>query len=155
MKQYLIDFFKYNDWANRQLLESFKQLPDKEEPVILLSHIIAAQNRWLNRITQKADDGTYSWSGPAIPADQLESRWTESINRLIHYFENIKESDLESEIVFQRPTDKKMLRARLCDIALQLNYHSLQHRAQINRIIRLQGQTPPATDYIYTVVKDA
>ncbi|HEY5534408.1 MAG TPA: hypothetical protein VIL99_05685 [Ignavibacteria bacterium] len=40
MKQYLIDFFKYNNWANRKLLDSMMQMPDKEEAVKLFSHFI-------------------------------------------------------------------------------------------------------------------
>ena len=36
------------------------------------------------------------------------------------------------------------------DIALQLNYHSIHHRAQIQTIIRHQGIEPDFIDYIGT-----
>jgi len=41
----------------------------------------------------------------------------------------------------------------LKDIALQLNYHSIHHRAQIQTIIRQQGMEPDFVDYIGTKYK--
>jgi uncharacterized damage-inducible protein DinB len=155
MKRYLIDFFKFNDWANRKLLDTIKNIPDKEEPVKLFGHIIMAQNRWYNRITKKHDDSTQSWSGSVIPLDQLEGAWSDSLGKLIHILESGDETILENKIVFRRPSDSKDMIVKMQDIMLQLNYHSVGHRAQINRIIRLQGVTPPATDYILTVLKEA
>jgi uncharacterized damage-inducible protein DinB len=40
--------------------------------------------------------------------------------------------------------------AALKDIALQLNYHSIQHRSQIQYLIRQQGIAPDFVDYIGT-----
>jgi uncharacterized damage-inducible protein DinB len=38
----------------------------------------------------------------------------------------------------------------LIDIALQLNYHAIHHRAQIQVLIRQQGLEPDFIDYIGT-----
>ena len=43
--------------------------------------------------------------------------------------------------------------ARLIDIALQLNYHSIHHRAQMQMLIRQQGIEPDFIDYIGTKYK--
>jgi len=43
-----------------------------------------------------------------------------------------------------------MFAAAIKDIALQLNYHSIHHRAQIQTIIRSQGLEPEFVDYIAT-----
>ena len=155
MKQYLIDFFKYNDWANRKLLESIRQLPDKEEAAKLFSHLISSQNKWLNRITEESVDASLAWFGPVFPLEQLESLWRESVDKWLQFLEGSDDPGLESQIVFQRPSDGKKLAVIIRDIALQLNYHSIHHRAQISRIMREQGLTPPATDYIFTVLKEA
>ena len=154
MKQYLIDFFKYNDWANRKLLKAIMQMPDKEEAVKLFSHFIYSLSKWMNRLTKKVDDTSLTWMGPVFPLEQLEKLWSESVNEWINYLEEIEETDLENEIIFQPSDRDKTFKAKLRDIALQLNYHSIHHRAQILRIIRQQGQTPPATDYILTVLKE-
>ncbi len=42
----------------------------------------------------------------------------------------------------------------LMDLALQLNYHNIHHRAQINTLISKQGIKPPATDYIFTKLQE-
>ena len=43
--------------------------------------------------------------------------------------------------------------AALKDIALQLNYHSIHHRAQIQILIRQQGLEPDFIEYIGTKYK--
>jgi uncharacterized damage-inducible protein DinB len=65
------------------------------------------------------------------------------------------EESLEERITFSRPKDGKQYTAMIQDVILQINYHSIHHRAQLNRIIRLQGLKPPVTDYILTAVKEA
>ncbi len=155
MKQYLIDFFKYNDRANHILLDGLKQLPDKEESTRLFCHLIGAQNKWYNRITKEADDSLFPFSGQILPFDELESNWNESVNRWISFLEKLDDNGFESEVVFARPTDGKKFSAKLLDIALQINYHHIHHRAQILRLIRQQGFKPPATDYILTKLKPA
>jgi uncharacterized damage-inducible protein DinB len=152
MKQYLSDFFKYNDWANRKLLETIKQLPDNAEAVKLFSHLISSQDKWLNRITKQEDDNTLQWFGPVIPVSELENKWEESVNRWLNLIESKNNTDLQ--ISFNRAADGKKLGVKLTDIVLQLNYHSIHHRAQINTMIRQQGLTPPSTDYILTALKE-
>jgi uncharacterized damage-inducible protein DinB len=154
MKQYLIDFFKYNDWANRKLMDAFKQLPDNNEPIKLISHMIAAQDKWLNRITGATDDKAFDWQGQAFPLDQLHDHWAESAGKWISLLEQLEETEITNLITFQRPSDGKKFGASIKDIALQLNYHSIHHRAQINRLFREQGHTAPSTDYIVTVIKE-
>lgn len=155
MKQYLIDFFKYNDWANRQLIEAVKKLPEPAESVILISHLITSQNKWLNRITKEMDDKTLAWYDTIYPLDQLTDQWLEDVAKWIQFVEDLSEKELAGDFVFERPSDGKKLSVKISDIALQLNYHSIHHRAQICRIIRQQGQTPPTTDYIITTIKEA
>lgn len=150
MKNYLIDFFKYNDWANQQLLEVIKQLPDKEESVKLFSHFIHAQDKWYNRITKEIEDSFFSWITPVLPLDELASKWDKSVNAWIDLIETKNEEDLHEDVVFNRGHDGKQMGIKLIDLCLQLNYHSIHHRAQINKLISQQGFTPPATDYIFT-----
>jgi uncharacterized damage-inducible protein DinB len=152
MKQYILDLFRYTDYANKKLLEVIKQLPDNSEAVKLFSHLITAQNKWLNRITRETDDSKLTWSGPVFPIEDLEEKWNESVERWLELIE--EESDLDKNIIFSRPADGKKMQVRLIDIALQLNYHAIHHRAQINTLISKQGLVPPPTDYILTVLKE-
>lgn len=154
MKQHLLNLFNYNDWANRQLLNSIKQLQHKEEAARLFSHLITSQNKWMNRFTKEADDNTIAWFGDVFPVDQLEDKWKESLRKWITLIESNDSKFLETDIKFYAKIKDKNLKVALRDLMLQLNYHSMHHRAQINTIIRQQGMTPPPTDYILTVFRE-
>ena len=154
MKQYLLDFFNYNDGANKALLTSIKQLPEKDESIKLFSHFITTQNKWLNRITKETEDGQHHWFGTIFPMEALESEWTRSINSWIAIIENSQESELEVLVKFKSQANGKEYGISLKDLVLQLNYHCIHHRAQINTLISKQGLKPPATDYIFTKLKE-
>jgi uncharacterized damage-inducible protein DinB len=154
MKAYLIDTFRYNDWANRRLLDGIKHLTDQEESIKLFSHLISAQNKWMNRISKQLEDKSLSWFGESLPLALLEDEWDRSINEWIGYMEKLSDEELDFEVEFTRITDGQKMGVKLKDIALQLNYHSIHHRAQINKLMSQQGQAVPATDYIFTVLKE-
>ena len=154
MKEYLIQTFRYNDGANKQLLEAIQNLPDKEDAIKLFSHLITAQDKWFNRIAKKVDDSSLAWSGPVFPEKELAQRWEVSVTNWISLLENETEAGLENMISFKRPSDGKTMGVSLKDLALQLNYHSIHHRAQINSLISRQAQKVPLTDYIFTVLKE-
>lgn len=150
MKTYLIDSFKYNDWANRKLLAVIKQLPHKEESIKLFSHLINAQDKWFNRITKLQNDTNFAWSTPVFPFEELEERWENSISVWLDLIKSKAETELQDNVIFSRVSDGKQMGIKFIDLVLQLNYHSIHHRAQINKLMSQQGITPPATDYIYT-----
>lgn len=154
VKQYLLDLFGYNDWANLKLLETIQQLPDKEEAVLLFSHLITAQNKWINRITRHSEDQLLSWSAPVFALEELGNQWRESTDQWLELLRAEDEKSLQRQITFTRAADGKLMAVKLIDIVLQLNYHSIHHRAQINKLISKQGVTPPATDYIFTAIKE-
>ena len=154
MKNYLIELMMYNNWANCKLLETILIMPDKDESVMFFSHLITAQEKWLNRITGEKDDKLFTWFNPVFPENELLERWTESYKKMLAFIESKDEAEFEEKVIFIRPTDGKKLSAKIRDIILQFNYHSIHHRAQINRIIRQQGLKPPATDYIINKIKE-
>jgi len=112
MKQYLIHFFGYNDWANRRLLETIRQIPDKEEAIQLFSHLITSQDKWLNRITKQTNDHEHNWFGPIFPIDSLEQKWVDSYQKWTDLLETNKELSLETEIVFNRASDGKEMKVK-------------------------------------------
>lgn len=154
MKQYLIDFCKYNDWANRKILDAIKQNSPNDETVKLFTHLISAQNKWMNRITHERPDSANVWLGEPLPFDRLESEWNDSITHWIRLIESKSEADLEMLVIFPRPSDGKKLSVKFSDLVLQINYHSINHRGQILRLLREQGIKVSATDYIITKFKE-
>jgi len=154
MKQYLIDFFKFNDWANKRIIKAIKELTDKENCLYLFSHLITSQNKWLNRILKEWEDRGSPWYGDVYTTEELETRWTESLNKWLAFLETQTDESLETEIVYGYEEGKKY-KNKIREIAFQLNCHSIHHRGQMARAIREQGLTPPDTDYIDTVIMKA
>jgi len=152
MKKYLIETFEFNSLMNKKLLEKIKELPDKEESIRFFSHLINSQKKWMTRIIQYPKDSEMDWWEPSYSFDELEEKWNESLKEWTKYLNSKTEEELFNEVKFIG-YDRGHWSAPLKDIALQLNYHSIHHRAQIQLFIRQQGLEPDFVDYIGTVYK--
>lgn len=149
MKDYLIETFKYNDATNKKLLVKIKLLSDKDESVKLFSHLINCQYKWMARIMHDPNGTTMSWWEPVYDLERLEEEWTKSLSLWMNYIAAKTDEELSTETTFTG-LDDAIWAATLQDIALQLNYHSIHHRAQIQTILRQQGIEPDFVDYIGT-----
>ena len=149
MKEYLIDTFQYNDITNRKLLEKIKLLPDKEESINFFSHLITCQYNWMQRMTMGNNVPDLDWWNPLYPLENLEEEWNKSLKLWINYIQSKTEDELSIEVIF-KGNDGCTYAVTPKDIALQLNYHSIHHRAQIQTIISKQGIKADFVDYIGT-----
>lgn len=152
LKSYLIETFRFNDFANRNMIKKVGQLPDKQTPVLHLNHLINSQDKWLARIEQYPNDPNLDWWKPVRAHEELETAWKISVEKWITFLETKTEPQLFEEAHFVGK-DGGHWSAPLKDIALQLNYHSIHHRAQIQMMIRQQGIEPDFIDYIGTAYK--
>lgn len=152
MKQYLIDTFKFNDVVNKKVLGKIAQLPNPEECLRFFSHLINSQDKWLARIIQYPRDPSLSWWEPIYPLVDLEKEWDRSLQAWMAFLEGKSEAELFAEAKFIG-YDGGEWTAKLKDIALQLNYHSIHHRAQMQLLIRKQGLEPDFVDYIGTTYR--
>ena len=149
MKEYLIDTFSFNDVTNKKLLEKIKQLPDKKEAIKLFSHLINCQYKWMARIIHDPRVQQMDWWNPVYDLSELEDEWDKSLRLWIDYINSKTYDELSTEVIFIG-FDGGNYAATPKDIALQLNYHSIHHRAQIQTLIRQQGLEPDFVDYIGT-----
>lgn len=151
MKQYLIDTFRFNDWANKLTLKSMREMPDNYESVNLMSHIIRAQDKWMRRIENNPAEIEIKWFDAPFKSEELPSRWDASLSEWLEFLSGIEDADLNRQIRFAPMPDEPDGVNSLRDVALQLNYHSILHRAQICLRLHEQGIEPPHVDYIYYV----
>lgn len=149
MKEYIIDTFEFNDTTNKNLLLKIERLPERKECIKLFSHLINSQYKWMGRIVHDPAAPEMSWWDPVYPLEQLCHEWSKSLEQWIDYLTPLTEEQIAEEVTFVG-YDGGTWAARLIDIALQLNYHSIHHRAQIQTIIRGQGLEPDFVDYIGT-----
>jgi len=114
------------------------------EAVRILSHIISAQQIWLNRI-----NGTQSsitpWDNFTI--DESISKSVELTSKWINLFEGKERSFLEKRIEYQN-TKGEVFTNTIKDIATHVINHAAYHRAQIAQHVKRANGTPAITDYI-------
>ena len=152
MKQYLTDTFKFNDRSNRIILKRIKEMKNPEESINLFSHLIHSQNKWMARITKDPNEPNLEWFGKSFDTNELENEWSKSVQEWLSFIEKSSEDELNGELKYTA-SDGSRLGAKIKDIALQLNYHSIHHRAQICMMLRMQNIEPPFIEYIGSVVK--
>lgn len=149
IKDHLEELFSYNDHTNKKLLARIALLPDKKECVKLFSHLVNCQYKWMARLMRDPGAPQMSWWDPLYPLEELEPEWTKSLAAWLNYLQSKTEEELDTEITFIG-FDNGIWAAKPKDIALQLNFHSIHHRAQIQTLIRQQGIEPDFVDYIGT-----
>ncbi len=149
LNSYLTDTFIYNDQTNKKLLGKIRLLSDDSEAIKLFSHLINCQYKWMARVIQDPNANQLSWWEPVYDFDKLEIEWTKSLTPWLEYIAQKTEKELSTEVTFTG-FDNTVWAATPKDIALQLNYHSIHHRAQIQTILRRQGIEPDFVDYIGT-----
>src|SRR6478672_8418196 len=149
MKDHLIEIFRYNDLANKRTRAKIGEIPDRAECVRLFSHLINSMNKWLGRIRQSPGYASLDWWEPAYSLEELGPKWDECLSAWIEFLESKTEEDILEEVEFIG-FDGHDFAAVIKDIALQLNFHSIQHRSQIQYLIRQQGVAPDFVDYIGT-----
>ncbi len=154
MNQYLLDYFLYNDQANRKLLETILQLPEPTEALKLFSHLITSQDKWYNRVSKERNDTDLTWFGPVFGQQAIEHAWNTSFEKWRSLLVVATDETLDTYIFFTRQSDGKKMKVKLKDIVFQLNCHSVHHRAQINKLISCQGLPVPNTDYIFSALSE-
>lgn len=145
MIDHLTHMFKYNNWATERAANSIINLDEiLPEAVRLLSHIISAQQLWLNRITGEHSSIT-PWDNYTI--DESISKSVELTGRWINFLEGSGRGFLEKRIQYQNTKGEKFENT-IKDIVIQVINHSTYHRAQIAQLVKRANGTPAATDYI-------
>lgn len=147
MKKYLIETFKFNDKANRKVLEIIKTLPDKDECIKLYSHLINCMYKWMRGIRNEQDTTGNDWWNPLYPLEKLESEWQKCLELWLDYLGQKTDDEINNEVILKNFSGGNWA-VKPVDIALQLNYHSIHHRGQLQYLIRKQGLKPNYIEYI-------
>jgi uncharacterized damage-inducible protein DinB len=148
-KDHLIELFEFNDNTNKKLFKKVEALHDQAESIRYVSHLINCQYKWMARLTDPEHADELSWWEPLYSIDQFEAEWDKSIGPWFDLIRSHSDEELTEERAFIG-YDGGNWAATPRDVALQLNFHSIHHRAQIQTIIRSQGVEPDFVDYIGT-----
>jgi uncharacterized damage-inducible protein DinB len=145
MIDHLTHLFKYNNWATERTAKSISQtesvLPDA---IKLLSHIVSAQEIWLNRITGEKSEIS-PWDSFTI--DECINKSIEATSKWINLLEGKDKDFLDKRIAYQNTKGEKFENT-IKDICSHVINHSTYHRAQIAQLIKRAKGIPVITDYI-------
>ena len=147
MKEILLDTFNFNDQANLKILEKIKDLPAPDECIKHFSHLVNSQIKWMERIKGNPQAVTMGWWEPLYPIDEIKKFWENSLKDWVDFIKSKSDQEIV-EVVNFVGYDGAKWEAKISDIALQLNFHSFHHRAQMQLFIRAQGVEPDFIDYI-------
>ena len=152
MKEHLLDLFRFNEQTNLGLLGKIEKLPridDRDECLRFFSHLILSQRKWMARIQHDPNAWNLDWWLPVYPFERLAAEWKESVQAWCDFIGEKSPAELATEQTFIG-RDGGTWVATPQDIVLQLNFHSIHHRAQIQYILRRANIDPDFVDYIGT-----
>jgi uncharacterized damage-inducible protein DinB len=144
-KTHFLNLLRYDIWANSKVVHFFKKNNISDgKPVELISHIMNAEIRWLERIKKSTEipEPFMLRSIEEIPGliESVNSQWVEFIN-------SMEENDFNN-LVDYRNNKGELWQTSIGDIITHIINHSTYHRAQIASLMRQMDIKPPATDYI-------
>jgi uncharacterized damage-inducible protein DinB len=146
LRNHFVHLFKYNDWATRECAESILKLKKKSEKAEeILSHLISAQQIWLNRVLER-DVVTDPWN--KLTEEEWLPKSIPVTAEWINFLEGLHENDFEKRIKYTNTKGNDFTNT-IKDVIVQVLNHSTYHRAQIALLIRQAGGEPAKTDYIF------
>lgn len=146
VSEYLRRQFVYDGWANREVLKAIQSAGgEKKRSLQLMSHILAAERVWLERL-QQAPQSVPVWPEADLArceaeAAELERQWLEYLNGITDF----------SRPVAYKNTKGEHWSSTIGDVLTHVVMHSAYHRGQIASHMRQQGHTPAYTDFIHGV----
>ncbi len=146
MKEYYLNIFKYDFWANMKLIQSLKEQNINDESLLrLLSHMVIAELVWINRIKNLNYEGLKIWD--LLSLEECEKIAKEVNAGYLEYIGGLFEDDFNGMMTYKNTKGiefENTIRETLIHVA----FHSTYHRGQIAKEVRKLNKEPVLTDYI-------
>lgn len=144
----LIDFlrrqFAYNEWANREVLNSLRRAADARS-LELMAHILGAEILWMDRLQQRPQSVPV-WPGLDLTTCELKAR--EVATSWNEYLKALTDADLSGDARYTNSKGEPWT-STVLDVLDHVILHSAYHRGQIASHMRSLGQTPAYSDFIH------
>lgn len=143
----ICQLFTYNHWANRRVLDSFKDSPHRNgDAVRVLAHLLIAEKMWLARLLNNEDTTGFDF-WPELLLEECAALADENRKAYAVLFENLTENNLDAVATYKNSKGVEY-RTSFRDILMHVAFHGTYHRGQVARLVRMGGGTPAYTDYI-------
>jgi uncharacterized damage-inducible protein DinB len=140
--------FRYDHWANEEVLNSLKAAKDAPSRSLgLLAHVLGAEYVWYSRL-RRAPSPLAIW--PQLTVAECEHHVLALRDVWEGYLNTLGPSGL-TEVVSYTNTKGDVFNTGISDILMHIVMHSAYHRGQIASDMRANGNTPASTDFIHAV----
>jgi uncharacterized damage-inducible protein DinB len=145
---YLRRQFAYDEWANKEVLNAIRAAGGaSQRSVQLMSHILAAELVWLERLKQQPQSVPV-WPEPNLA--QCEEQAAKLGKQWLEFLDLITAGDVSQTISYENSKGEQWTNT-IVDVLTHVIMHSAYHRGQIASHMRANGQTPAYTDFIHGV----
>lgn len=145
---YLKSLFAYDDWANRESLESLRRvatLPSRALEV--MAHIVGCQWLWMGRLKHQ-NEPVVVW--PQLTVDQCATQLDELAATWAAYLSTLTPTALHQPIAYTNSKGEKWT-SGVQDILTHVIIHSGYHRGQIATLLGRAGHASAYTDFIHCI----
>ncbi len=157
MKDLLLNYARYNLWANKRICDFLLQVEEEKLNREIVSsfsgikktcaHVLGAETVWVMRL-----HGTSPSSSPAkyeeMPMSEIAKLWLDKSQEIINYVESKTEHELAEMLSYKNIAGQAFTNS-IRDIMQHVANHGTYHRGQIISMLRQVGYTKLFdTDYI-------
>ena len=149
MRIYFTRLFNYDRYANETIAGAIVKAGAPGKPVALMSHLLVAQQIWLNRCKGLPAAGGALW--PDWQATAFPAIIAGNNKEWLNYLEALQPDDFEKKISYKNSKGDHF-ENDLTDVLTHLINHGTHHRAQIGQQLKSTGADQlPNTDYIFYI----
>jgi uncharacterized damage-inducible protein DinB len=141
-------FFRYDHWANCEVISSFHAAASPPaRSVKLMAHVLGTEYTWFSRLVQQKPQLAV-WPELTIAEceehiEKLKQTWSD-------YLAAIGQTGLATTVTYKNSKGESW-ESSVEDILLHIVFHSAYHRGQIATDMRAAGFIPAYTDFIHGV----
>lgn len=158
MKELLLQYARYNQWANKQMLDVLLKLEDGAVDTEINSsfpsvrrtamHTWGAESIWLQRL-QLAEHPAWYGDDLTIAFDEACQRWQAESATLIAFIEKQYDDRAFEHILQFYDRQKAAHKMPVYQVLHHVFNHSTYHRGQLVTMLRQLGVTKiPSTDFV-------
>jgi len=148
MLDHLRRLFKYDQWANHEVLASFRVASTPPTRSLkLLAHVLGTEYVWFSRLKQEKSPLAV-W--PELNLAECEQHAARLPQIWSNYLEDLARERLRQPVSYKNSKGESWTNG-VEDILMHVVMHSAYHRGQIASDMRAAGHTPAYTDFIHGI----
>lgn len=149
MKAHFLRMFGYDQYANNQILATMRKAKTPQNTLVLMAHLLGAQQRWLKRCKHQSEAGLEMF--PQVETIPFEMLIVQNNREWSDFLNDLSDEDMDHAIVYKN-TNGTAFKSTVAEIATQVINHGTHHRAQIGQLLKQAGvDALPPLDFIFYI----